>query len=783
MYWKIAVAALVLFIAPAAHAQQESWVGKTVLVKKTGVKLMDENGKEIPSATIGEMVCQVRGDRDGRLRVVTHHGVEGWFDKNEAVPADQAVKFFSEMIEKSPKEAAGFYGRAVAYRLGGEFDLAIKDCGEVIRLDPRAHSHNIRGNCSFAKKDYDKAIEDYSEAIKLDGSSALLHISLGIAFHAKKDLEKAIENYTEAIKLDPKYARAYFNRGLAYQDKQDFAHAIEDYSEAIRHQPSYADAYHNRGTVYHAQKDYDKAVQDYTQALQLDPQALQLDPRNARVLFNRGLARQAMNDDRAFKDFSDAIELDPNYAAAYLNRADIALGKLDYDQSIADFDKAIHFNPKEVRSFVGRGRAWFGKQEFNKAMQDLNEAIKLDPKNSAAYLARGRVNEAKSIIDQALQDYTKVVELDPHSGEAFFRRAHIWELKKDLTKAIGDYSDAIALDSLNVRAYQNRALAQLANKQYDKAIKDFTEVIQIEPKNFAAFHSRGVAYQAKKDFPKAGLDYAEAYRIDPNYVPAYKDHAWLLATCPVDAVRNGKLAVELATKAVQPGGDKNGTYCDTLAAAHAEAGQFDEAVRWEKTALEDMAFAQPHGDAARQRLELYTQKKPYREGPMEKTPVPPLVPPTIPLVPPIGDGAEILWELREHSAGLNCGRWDYIFSFIKKFHNQAGFVLPDRALVTMDRHFLRSYVDLLIRTCHRRGIHAMGGMAAQIPIKNDPERNRAAIEKVRQDKLREVWAGHDGTWVAHPGWCPLPARFSTPTCRSPTRSKRSWPWPSAPPTS
>ncbi|MGO9254779.1 MAG: malate synthase A [Bryobacteraceae bacterium] len=112
---------------------------------------------------------------------------------------------------------------------------------------------------------------------------------------------------------------------------------------------------------------------------------------------------------------------------------------------------------------------------------------------------------------------------------------------------------------------------------------------------------------------------------------------------------------------------------------------------------------------------------------------------------------EILWELREHSAGLNCGRWDYIFSFIKKFRSQPGFVLPDRAQVTMDRHFLRSYVDLLIHTCHRRGIHAMGGMAAQIPIKNDPERNGAALEKVRQDKLREVWAGHDGTWVAHPG--------------------------------
>lgn len=116
---------------------------------------------------------------------------------------------------------------------------------------------------------------------------------------------------------------------------------------------------------------------------------------------------------------------------------------------------------------------------------------------------------------------------------------------------------------------------------------------------------------------------------------------------------------------------------------------------------------------------------------------------------------EILYELREHSAGLNCGRWDYIFSFIKKFRHRKDFILPDRAMVTMDKHFLNSYVLLLIKTCHRRGIHAMGGMAAQIPIKNDPEANEKALDKVRQDKLREARAGHDGTWVAHPGLVPV----------------------------
>jgi malate synthase len=111
----------------------------------------------------------------------------------------------------------------------------------------------------------------------------------------------------------------------------------------------------------------------------------------------------------------------------------------------------------------------------------------------------------------------------------------------------------------------------------------------------------------------------------------------------------------------------------------------------------------------------------------------------------------ILFELREHCAGLNCGRWDYIFSYIKKFRNRPDFLLPDRAAVTMDRHFLKSYVDLLIQTCHRRGAHAMGGMAAQIPIRNDNAANQLAMERVRADKLREVNAGHDGTWIAHPG--------------------------------
>ena len=131
---------------------------------------------------------------------------------------------------------------------------------------------------------------------------------------------------------------------------------------------------------------------------------------------------------------------------------------------------------------------------------------------------------------------------------------------------------------------------------------------------------------------------------------------------------------------------------------------------------------------------------------------------------------EILYELREHSAGLNCGRWDYIFSCIKKLR-RASFVFADRAQVTMTS-FLRAYCQLLVKTCHRRNAHAMGGMAAQIPIKNDAAANDAAMAKVLADKEREAGDGFDGTWVAHPGLVPVAQGVFGPVMRGPNQIER-----------
>ena len=133
---------------------------------------------------------------------------------------------------------------------------------------------------------------------------------------------------------------------------------------------------------------------------------------------------------------------------------------------------------------------------------------------------------------------------------------------------------------------------------------------------------------------------------------------------------------------------------------------------------------------------------------------------------------EILFELRDHSAGLNCGRWDYIFSFIKKLAADKTMLLPDRAQVTMATHFMRSYSKLAIKTCHHREISAMGGMSAFIPIKSDLEANERALTQVRTDKEREAGDGHDGTWVAHPGLVPVAMEVFDRLMPSPNQIER-----------
>jgi tetratricopeptide (TPR) repeat protein len=205
-----------------------------------------------------------------------------------------------------------------------------------------------------------------------------------------------------------------------------------------------------------------------------------------------------------------------------------------------------------------------------------------------------------------------VPSLASGAGDAFKKGVEALG-KKEYDKAIKDFTDAIRLDPKNAAAYRYRGHAHFKKKEYDRAIKDFTDAIRLGPKFITAYFGRGLAYYFKKEYDKAIRDYTQAIRLDPKDAPAYTNLAWLLATCPKEEVRNGKKAVEYAKKACELTGWKEPNKLSVLAAAHAEAGQFKEAVKWEKKALEIGWDDKVQQEGARKRLKLYEAGKPYRD--------------------------------------------------------------------------------------------------------------------------------------------------------------------------
>ncbi|MBI1916608.1 MAG: tetratricopeptide repeat protein [Planctomycetes bacterium] len=202
--------------------------------------------------------------------------------------------------------------------------------------------------------------------------------------------------------------------------------------------------------------------------------------------------------------------------------------------------------------------------------------------------------------------------LDPKFAAAFGNRGNAYLHKKEYDKAIKDFTEAIR-DPKFATAFGNRGNAYLHKKEYDKAIKDFTEVIRLDPKNALTFLNRGYAYQQRKEYDKAIKDYTEAIRLDPNSAFAHNNLAWLLATCPNGTVRDGKKATEHATRACELSRWKDSSHLGTLAAGHAESGNFKEAVKWQKKAI-GLGFEDKEDlKKARQRLKLYEGSKPYRD--------------------------------------------------------------------------------------------------------------------------------------------------------------------------
>jgi tetratricopeptide (TPR) repeat protein len=266
------------------------------------------------------------------------------------------------------------------------------------------------------------------------------------------------------------------------------------------------------------------------------------------------------------------------------------------------------------------GRGWVQKKDVmdtQQALEFYTEKIRLNPTSAYDWRSRAAVWHEKGEIENAIKDSTEAIRLDPKFRIAYITRGLAHSDKGDFDVAIKDYTEAIRLDPKNVTAYINRGNS-LSNKgDLDASIKDLTEAIRLDPQNAIAYHNRGNALSVKGNFDTAVKDYTEAIRLDPKYSSPFNGLAWLYATYPDDKYRDGKKAVELATKACALSAWKDHYDVDTLAAAYAESGDWTNAVKYQEKVIE-MVTTDKGKVESQERLALYKRKQPYREEVQKK---------------------------------------------------------------------------------------------------------------------------------------------------------------------
>jgi tetratricopeptide (TPR) repeat protein len=284
-------------------------------------------------------------------------------------------------------------------------------------------------------------------------------------------------------------------------------------------------------------------------------------------------------------------------------------------EAIPFFTQRLELNNQDAQALARRGWAWREAGELEKALGDFDRAMRLDPGHSDWFHHRGLVQDAREAYDQAIRDYDEAIRLEPNQALVYNDRGLAHKARKEYDQAIRDYSQALALDPYLTDAFFNRGNAYKARRLYELAVADYGQAIRLDPQWSDAYFNRAQANKARGAYERALSDYREVLRLDPRDEDAYGNLAWLLATCPEERLRDGRQAVAYATKACELTSWNGAYFLAILAAAYAERGAFEEALKWQQRALEFPHYEKEEGEAARRRIQLFKARQAYHEEP------------------------------------------------------------------------------------------------------------------------------------------------------------------------
>ncbi len=552
----------------------------------------------------------------------------------------RAVEDFSRLLQIDPSSLKALADRAGAFMDLGKADRAIADYTEAIRLAPTSSLYHDRGIAHAIADKLDAAVGDFGEALALDPENVGSLLSRGDALARQDHLDRAAADFTEAIRIEPRGPTAHVRRAGVLARLRRFDEALADLATVMRIDPRGSSAYLQRARLFMDRGDFALALADLTDVIRLDGRSIVAHLRRAECHTRLG------DTEKALADFDQALAFDAINVAALTGRADLRLKVGQIDGTLADLTDLARLEPQVAKTFVTRGLLFASQGEEDSALADLDQAVRLDPEDSTLHAHRGNLRAARGEPDRAIADLSEATRLDASNVAAWYNLA-VCRLEKGQSRdALADLDKVLCLQPAHAAALVNRGNAQRRLGETDSALADYTAALAIDPTSLPALLSRagllssqgktaealadltplddhadpGIAllraeiHTAREEHERAIACLTSALQQAPDDPRLLNNLAHLLATSPVEGLRNSTRAIVAARKACTL--EETPGRLDTLATALAAARQWEEAIRTQEKAMEEAPRAEH--EAMRARLYSYIAARASASGVVER---------------------------------------------------------------------------------------------------------------------------------------------------------------------